>query len=123
MNNFLKGKIKIDDFIKHHNENFINYCEVIIYPDGEIEYACPSHFNKLLHIYCDNNIDILNKCYIKYDLDELLELTKCISVWYNGYINPSKITRKQYWSLLKLKNNKCISKDLPILNKEGHHFI
>ena len=35
---------------KTHRENFTNYLEVIIFKDGHIEYAVPSHQMKLIEI-------------------------------------------------------------------------
>ena len=35
-----------------HVKNFTNYCEVIIFKDVHIEYAVPSHQDKLVNTYC-----------------------------------------------------------------------
>lgn len=36
--------------IETHKKTFINYCEVVILEDGTIEYAVPSHEQKLLEV-------------------------------------------------------------------------
>ena len=38
-----------------YKKNFINYLEVIINKDGTVEYAVPSHQQKLLNLYCKNH--------------------------------------------------------------------
>ena len=37
--------------IKVHKQTFINYLEVVISPEGIVEYAVPSHVEKLLQIF------------------------------------------------------------------------
>ena len=39
--------------VKIHKETFINYLEVIINPDGVIEYAVPSHIEKVYEKYME----------------------------------------------------------------------
>lgn len=41
--------------LTEHLKRYVNYTEVIIFPDGHIEYAIPSHQEKLISILC--NID------------------------------------------------------------------
>lgn len=47
--NVLHSKFDFDT----HNSTFINYCEVVILEDGTIEYAVPSHEQKLIKVFCD----------------------------------------------------------------------
>lgn len=86
-NKMIFKKINIEDFIKEHKH--ICYCEAIIYPDGDITYAVPSHQQALIKITgktIDGLWDIIpqtaspNKWLIDY--------TKCIAVWYNGFKMP-----------------------------------
>lgn len=35
-----------------HNKTFTDYCEVVILEDGKIEYAIPSHTEKLIEVTC-----------------------------------------------------------------------
>jgi len=115
-------KMKIDEFIKYHNENYINYCEVLIHPDGDISYAIPSHQEKLINLTCYEREVLFDILDIWCDVMlELVNMTGCISVWYNTYINPKKITKEQINSLNKLYDNECISSDLKIDSEYGYH--
>lgn len=98
-------KVNIDDFIKNHT--YINYCEAILYPDGDITYAAPSHLNALIRITDRTADDIYDEMPI-YDspIHWLMEYTGCISVWTDGVMFPKDITDQQVESLKKLKNEK-----------------
>lgn len=99
---------------KTHRENFIDYLEVIIFKDGHIEYAVPSHQMKLIDIYCkEKNISIDELYEIIPETESptdwiILELG-VISVWYEFIISPSNITKEQEIALQKLVEEKCIS--------------
>lgn len=102
--------------IKTHNENFINYLEVIILQDGTVVYAVPSHQQKLLELYGNKyNItieDIINKNIIplcESPEDWIIYDLNVISVWYDFIIRPENITKEQQEILDKLKSEKCIS--------------
>ena len=97
--------------VKQHKETFINNLEVIIYPDGLIEYAIPSHQEKLIKIACSMfgwSRDQLNKeCPEEYYFDFLTwlcNITGCVSVW-NNYImtGNESMTEEQIKSLEMLK--------------------
>lgn len=96
------------DFIKH-KQKYIHYLEVIILPNGQIEYAVPSHQEKLIYIACEQlNITrqkLGEMCPEEYYCDFLTwlcKITNCISVWTNFYIKDT-INSKQIESLHKLK--------------------
>lgn len=81
-------KVKIDDFIENHS--FINYCEAIIFPDGDISYACPSHQNAILNFLnmsVEEAMDIIPMC--ASPIHWLVDKSGCIAVWTNGYIKPT----------------------------------
>ena len=40
--------------IQKHKENFINYLEVVIHPDGSVHYAVPSHQEYLIRYICEH---------------------------------------------------------------------
>ena len=121
MNEFLKGKISIDKFIEHHNSNFINYCEVVIHPDGCIEYCIPSHQQTLIRLSGKSQSELSNEIDIMSDvLIELCNITGCISVWFNMYVNPNIVTDAQFYSLLQLRENKCICPELPLTKNPGY---
>lgn len=73
-----------------HKKTFVNYLEVVIFPDGHVEYAIPSHQEKLIKVACDLNgwsRDQLNKkCPREYYFDFmtwLCNVTGCVSIWDN----------------------------------------
>lgn len=93
--------------IETHAKEFINYLEVIIKPDGTIEYAIPSHQRKLEEIARSNYEDFDEKVnYLDYCSDYLqwlCDITNCVSVWNEGCVKPAMITNEQIESLKKLK--------------------
>ena len=81
-------KIKIDEFIKKHD--FINYCEAIVFPDGDISYACPSHQMAILNylnLSMEDAMNIMPMC--ASPIHWLVDKSGCIAVWTNGYIKPN----------------------------------
>ena len=96
-----------------HSKNFINYLEVIIFKDGHIEYAVPSHQLKLIDIYCKENNIKKEKLYELIPLsdspnDWIIYEIGVISVWYD-FIRYRDITKEQEESLKKLVDTKCIN--------------
>lgn len=84
--------------IEQHKAHYINYLEVIITRDGVIEYAIPSHQEKLIEIACDQlgltREESGKKCPVEYwfnFLEWLCNLTGCISVWNNYFIAGSDL--------------------------------
>ena len=81
--------------IEQHKQNFVDYLEVVVFPDGHIEYAVPSHQEKLIAV-CMKELgltrDELNKrCPKEYYCDFmtwLCNVSHCVSVW-NEYIVTS----------------------------------
>lgn len=99
-----------------HNKNFINYLEVIIFKDGHIEYAVPSHQMKLIDIYCKENNISYNELVDTIPIEEdilywLIYNTGCVSVWYNFAISSVNITKNQKETLKMLSVKKCINKN------------
>lgn len=93
--------------IELHKKYFVNYLEVIIKEDGEVEYAIPSHQEKLIkEIQIKHNCsrdDVNNMCPKEYYFDFITWLckeSKCVSVWDTFYYG--KLNKKQRKSLLKL---------------------
>ena len=109
-----KGKFKVDEFIRQHN--YICYCEAIIHPNGEIEYAIPSHTMKMEEITLSltgMTHEELNNAIPIYDspLQWMINRTGCIALWYDGAIIPenTNITDKQREVIKLLYKNKIIS--------------
>lgn len=96
-----------NDFIKFHN--YIHYCEAIIYEDGKITYAVPSHLMCLEKI-TGLSKEELNKLSIYDYFGDLLKITKCVSVWYDGYRFSKEVglTKAQEETLSLLIKNKII---------------
>lgn len=74
--------------IELHKQNFVDYLEVVIFPDGHIEYAIPSHQEKLIAV-CMKELgisrdELTNRCPKEYYFDFLTWLcnvSHCVSVW------------------------------------------
>lgn len=91
--------------IDKHKQHFINYCEVVILPSGEIQYAAPSHIEKLIKITEKSRNEIYEQCPADAQLmDWLIEQTNCISVWSEFYMGKPK-TKEQEYSLQRLIDN------------------
>jgi hypothetical protein len=94
--------------IQTHAENFINYLEVIIRRDGIIEYAVPSHQEKLKAICISETnkeefISRLNEPEAWADyLQWLCDYSGCISVWNTFCVKPYGCTSAQLESLKRL---------------------
>ena len=100
----LRGKFDIAT----HKRTFIHYLEVIITEEGDVEYAVPSHQEKLIKIAMTKlgvtRYKLYDMCPPEYRFDVLkwlCEITGCLSVWNDFYIGkPNDI---QYWVLRTLK--------------------
>ena len=100
-------KKSADDFIRDHWH--INYCEVIIYPDGDLEYAVPSHVEALVRIAGESRDSIDNKMPITSSpIKWLVSYTGCVAVWFNFYIVPEEYTEKQKTTIRKLIDSGAI---------------
>ena len=95
--------------IEKHKERFVNYFEVIIFEDGHIEYAVPSHQEKMiliaqakLHVSREELFKMCPRDMYSDVIIWLSEITGAISVWDN-YIQFYYMNEKQLESLRKLK--------------------
>lgn len=100
--------------IKVHKLTFINYLEVVISPEGIVEYAVPSHVEKLLQVYMEKNAivdravalnNLLKLCGLFSYIEALSKVTGYISVWNDAYITGCKPTQQQLNKLKTLKLN------------------
>ena len=94
-----------------HKKTYNNYFEVVIHQDGTIEYAVPSHSEKLISIACNKmNVtrqELLDRCPQEYYGDFniwLSKITGCCAVWLDCVIG-FEYSRKQIGVLRKLKIN------------------
>ena len=90
--------------IETHKETFINYLEVIINEDGSIEYAVPSHIEKVYQKYMDkykvSRQYIYDNFATPYDVATAM---KIIMVWSNRIECDFNPTKEQLEKLLFLK--------------------
>lgn len=101
--------------IKLHKLIFINYLEVVISPEGVVEYAVPSHSEKLLKVYMKKFAisdrgealrQLSEKCNVFSGyIETLSKETEYISVWNHGYITGCKPTQQQLNKLKLLSFN------------------
>lgn len=101
--------------IKTHKLTFINYLEVVISPDGTVEYAVPSHQEKLLRVFMEQeHISSKQEAFRLVEEQDttmdgptitLTRLTGYISVWSETYICGKSPTKKQLAALRLLKLN------------------
>lgn len=92
--------------IMTHMKTFVEYLEVIIHPNGTVEYAVPSHVLKLQEIYGKTSDEMFEEFYNSLDTlcepaEWLCKKTGCISVWNNGYAGTANEAQKE--ALRKLK--------------------
>ena len=112
-----------DDFIAYHNSKYICYCEVIIFPDGRVTYANPSHLIKLETIWGvpleevyeggptrDKLWDSIPSS--ASPLHWLSEELNCVVLWYNAIIFPLNYTEAQLDCVKRLMKAGCIDSDL-----------
>lgn len=89
------------EFIAQHEHK--NYCEIVVSPKGDIEYASPSHLYKIMSITGKS----------KKELDEiipdraaplawLVEYTGYAAVWYDYVMLPKQYTCEQINALVDL---------------------
>lgn len=96
--------------IETHKRTFKNYLEVIILEDGTVEYAVPSHQEKLISI-CMSKLNITrdqlnDMCPREYYFDFITWLniiSKAIPVWDDRYLGTAN--QKQINKLKVLKLN------------------
>lgn len=102
--------------VKKHKEVFIDYLEVVIFPDGKIEYAVPSHSEKIYQIYMKKHnlsrTELYNKM-IKNNLcvTDLASELRIILVWKNKFICNFIPTQMQCNSIDILKKNNLLKVD------------
>ena len=95
--------------IEKHKKTFINYLEVVILEDGNIEYAVPSHQEKAIKIACeklkcdrDYFIDVVSQKHLS-DWNEWLTDTAGVIMVWDSFIQFHNVTQAQIDSLKKLK--------------------
>lgn len=99
--------------IEQHKQHYVNYLEVVIFPDGHIEYAVPSHQEKLIAICMEqlgiSRYELERMCPAEYYGDFqtwLCMISGCISVWDRFILKSDKIplTDEQKDSIKRLED-------------------
>lgn len=95
--------------INRHKQTYTDYLEIIIDEDGKIEYAVPSHNEKLSSIACKKlkitKTQLYDMCPEAYYFDYmrwLVMTTHCCAVW-NTFAICHEPTRAQITTLRQLK--------------------
>lgn len=94
--------------IETHKRTFVNYLEAVILEDGTIEYAVPSHQEKLISLCTEilkvTRQELINLCPPIYYGDFtrwLCEKSNSISVWNDFYIGCANEAQRKSLRLLK----------------------
>ena len=111
--------IKLVQRTKEFIENYphINYCEIIIHPDGTIEEARPSHIESLIR-YIGLPREVINEMMPISDspITWLVRKSECVAVWYEHQLLPFEgITKAQRYVLKELANANKIKLDTLIV--------
>lgn len=107
--------------IQQHKQHYIHYLEVVLFPDGHVEYAVPSHQEKLIAVCCnklDVNREQLNDmCPQSYYFDFatwLCDMSGCCMLWESMVLVPEYgITKAQIATLGELARNRLYLGDIP----------
>ena len=117
--------MQAEEFVIQHNRKYHYYCEAVILADGDIQYAIPSHQQKLISLYGLTMDDVINQA-LNYQklLDRIplsanpthwmVEDLTVVSCWYDYAVVPFNYTKEQVQALKTLKLNGCISRDFGI---------
>lgn len=98
--------------IQKHKETYINYLEVVIFPNGHIEYAVPSHQEKLIKVSMEklgvSRYQLEQMCPREYHFDYitwLCTISECVSVWNTFVVASDKIpmTKEQEDAIKQLQ--------------------
>lgn len=111
----------INEYLETHKDQY-NYCETIIYPDGTIEDAHPSHTEKLISIACNQNSLKREELYELLPISAgpaewLVDYTNCCAIWYGFGMLPENITKQQFDTINKLKEAGQIYHDFKMEQK------
>ena len=93
--------------LQTHKKNFTNYLEVIILPNGTINYAVPSHQEKLIQIAMeqlsisrDQLYSLVPEDYYFDCIEWLCLVTKCVSVWNDRWIGEPNERQQEVIKML-----------------------
>ena len=103
--------------IETHKRTFVSYLEAVISPEGVVEYAVPSHTEKLIEIFMkQKGFDDIIKAK-KYIIETTINNGMCstiefltgvtgyISIWFDHYVASDPPTKQQLDKLKELFDN------------------
>lgn len=97
--------------IDTHKETFVNYLEVVMSPEGVVEYAVPSHQEKLISVLqkCKgwSREEVYLHCPEDYYFDFMKWLCECtgyIAIWDNYFYGTANIQQQESLNILKANN-------------------
>ncbi len=116
---------EIQAFIQEHNNQYIHYFEAIILPNGNVEYAIPSHLYKLEELWGVPKKEWYDGGINRDRLFESMPMhvspvhwlcadLHCISCWYNCVVISTNPTKKSLNTLKQLIDGHCIARDCDI---------
>lgn len=102
--------MKVIEFIHAHQEDETDKCECIIYPDGSVDEALPSHINKLIEI-TGRDSSWLHAQMAKgmEPLFWLVEFSGCLAVWQTRVVSPAKPAQVQLDALEELRDGALLA--------------
>lgn len=111
--------MSIDEFVKQHSHT--NYCEAIILPNDNIDYATPSHIYKLISLTgkSKDEIDSIMPPTAS-PLEWLISYTNCVAVWYN-FFRFGNLTEMQKCSLHKLVKSGILIKGIKGISTDEYY--
>ena len=100
--------MKCVDFIKQHE--YKNYCEIVISPTGDIEYATPSHIYKLMAITGKSREELKQIMPMRASpIHWLVEYTGYCVCWYSSFILPIGYGKRQIAVIRRLMRHGIMS--------------
>lgn len=97
--------------IQKHKETYLYYFEALIFPDGHVEYAVPSHQELLIRKVCEK-YNISREEMIEHipfsAFKQLLDSLDVILCWYDCIRLPRSITKEQLNTLNELIDNEIM---------------
>ena len=94
MTDVLQGPFDVET----HKRSFTNYLEAVVLADGTVEYAVPSHQEKLKRVMRESGRDPEGECPREFWADYLTWLmneTGCVCLWSNGYMGEPNARQRQ----------------------------
>lgn len=103
--------MKCQDFIAQHTDKC--YCEIVISPTGDIEYAIPSHVYKLMAITKKSREELKQIIPMRAaPLEWLVEYTGYCVCWYSSCVLPIGYSRRQIAIIRRLIQHKIMANNI-----------